>query len=88
MKDRFPKHDYGLYLRHNEHKCFYQTIEQYCAELDRDDDWVSQEQREKSILTDSLWVLQWYPDTPVGFFRLLACDLDVLLDVSREETET
>src|SRR5271166_1215561 len=80
----FPEHKVGLYLTHNEHKCYYQTVEQYSAECDRDDDWISPEQRQKAIRQDSVWVLQWYPDTPVGFYRLLACDLSELLAAATE----
>ena len=44
-----------------------------------DEDWVSDEQRQKALADDSCWRLQWYPDTPVGFHVLYAADLDVLL---------
>lgn len=40
---------------------------------------MSEEQKAKAIETQEVWVLTWYPDTPVGHFQLLACDLDVLL---------
>ena len=37
----------------------------------RDDDsgidWVSPDEREKAIATNSVWTIQWYPDTPIGF---------------------
>ncbi len=35
-----------------------------------DDDrihWVSEEERQKAIRENSVWTIQWYPDTPVGF---------------------
>ena len=46
--------------------------------------WVSEEQRQKAIATDSVWELHWYPDTPIGFIRLLACDLTALVLAAQE----
>lgn len=75
---KFPRHEAGLYLTHNEHKDVYESVEQfYSSHLI---DWVSEEQRLKAIAENSVWSLQWYPDTPVGFYKVLACDLDVLLE--------
>lgn len=86
---RWPKHEGGLSLKHNEFKGYYQTIEEAVSEAEtyRHFDWVSPEQREKAIRTDSLWVLQWYPDTPVGFLALAASDLDVLLAAAQDKED-
>lgn len=77
----FPPHKASLSLEHNDHKSCYETVEQW--DLGFGDhpfyEWVSPEQRQKAIDTDSVWTLQWYPDTPVGFCALAAADLDVLL---------
>lgn len=78
----FPRYAISLTLTHNEHKTYYETIEQW--ERDRSDAWVSPQQREEALRTDSVWALQWYPDTPVGFHYLLAADLDVLLDAAQK----
>lgn len=85
----FPEHKSGLSLEHDQHKNCYESIESWeqtlkaCGNQDHADPvefgWVSVEQRDKAIATDSVWCLQWYPDTPIGFCRLFACDLDVLL---------
>ena len=75
----FPKH-LTLTLTHNEHKNYYQTVQESIDMKDHGyTEWVSPEQREKAIDTDECWTLQWYPDTPVGFNILSAADLDVLL---------
>ena len=89
-----PDHKASLSLEHNSHKDCYETVEQWekslkaCSNQDDADPvtfgWVSVEQREKAIKEDSVWCLQWYPLTPIGFFRLFACDLEVLLEESRE----
>jgi hypothetical protein len=37
----------------------------------RDDDhiqWPSDEERDKAVRENSVWTIQWYPDTPVGFY--------------------
>ncbi len=80
---KFPRHEAGLYLTHNEHKDVYETVEQFYS--NRPFDWVSEEQRLKAIAENSVWSLQWYPDTPVGFYKVLACDLDVLLEHVQKE---
>ncbi len=76
---KFPRH-LTLTLRHNEHKSNYQTVYGYLDHLGADADWVDQQQAVKAVETDEIWELQWYPDTPVGFCRKLAADLEVLLE--------
>lgn len=86
-EDQFPAHKCGLFLTHNEHRDYYETIEKWLdgqGQHVTDDEWVSDEQRKKAIETDNCWVLQWYPDTPVGFNKLAACDLDVLLAAAKD----
>jgi len=75
----FPPHEGGLYLTHNGHHGVYQPLESYIRDNDLRDDFVSAEEYQAVLDTDSLWVLQWYPDTPVGFCRKAASSLAVLL---------
>jgi hypothetical protein len=81
-----PDHKCGLYLEHNAHRDVYENIEQWIADQVDEDDWVSPEERAKAIAEDSVWTLQWYPDTPIGFFRRAASSLDALLAELREAT--
>lgn len=76
----FPEHKAALHLSHNEHLNSYETVEQYLmtSHLD-EEDFVSHEEMLKSVQTNELWVLQWYPDTPVGFCVRLASTLEALL---------
>ena len=67
-----PPHECGLYLSHNEHKDVYQSVEEFYAK----EDFVSEEEWNKAIKEDSVWALQWYPNTPVGFHRFYASTLD------------
>jgi hypothetical protein len=87
----FPKHEASLHLTHNQHKAYYETIEQYIGNYDWSDDWVSEVQKVKALETQELWELQWYPSTPVGFFHIMGADLDVVLakalEVEKEDNE-
>ena len=75
-----PRHKCGLYLTHNANRSYYKSIEEAIAEVDDGpDEWVSPEEREKALVADSIWNLQWYPDTPIGFFSVSASTLEAVL---------
>lgn len=71
----FPKH-MSLCLSHNPHKDYYMSVEDY--QKDYSLDFIDGEfiRAKKS---DDFWVLQWYPDTPIGFHILAASTLEILL---------
>ena len=50
-------------------------------------DWVSDEERTLAINRNSAWMLQWYPESPVGFNRLCASSLLALFDGLRRRTK-
>ena len=79
--EKLPPHKCGLYLEHNQYKDFYDSIEKGVASLDS---WVSEEERQKALATGEIWVLQWYPDTPVGFNRLAASSLEMVMENARQ----
>jgi len=82
LESLFPKHAAGMALTHNDHKLAYQTAhESICENEGREcpPDWENPEMRQKAIDTDEIWELHWYPDTPVGFFRICAPTLGDLL---------
>ena len=70
--DWLPEHKCGLHLIHNEHRDVYETVEQFYDV----DDFISEEEWHKAVAEDSVWVLHWYPNTPVGFTRIAASTLD------------
>lgn len=81
MLDWLPEHKASLCLEHNEHKSSYETIEEWAHFLGlEDEEWAAPEEREKAIREDSLWMLQWYPDTPIGFYRIAASSLEAIRD--------
>jgi hypothetical protein len=76
----FPRH-LTLTLSHNDHKSNYMSVALHCECLQVSAaDWVSEGQQRKAYETGEIWDLQWYPDTPVGFCRKLAADIDVLME--------
>lgn len=83
---KLPSHKAGLYLTHNQHKDYYEKIEDHLQEYPGfdDDNFVSAEDRQKCIDTDELWELQWYPETPVGFHKVCGSTLDVVLTRAME----
>jgi hypothetical protein len=81
-----PKHKAGLFLTHNEHKDYYETVEQYMESafgIDKKD-FISPEDYQKCIDTDELWELQWYPNTPVGFYVVYGSTLEGVLQRAME----
>lgn len=77
-----------LFIEFNAHKLNYVPADE--AVLDgtyRNADWVSDAEKEKAMETDSVWTLQWYPDTPVGFYQLAASSLDAVIRAALKEKE-
>lgn len=81
LNQLLPAHDAGLSLEHNQHRSVYDTAEQWIAENDWCD-WESDEAKREAIEIDSIWTLQWYPDTPVGFYAVAAPTLADLLRIA------
>jgi hypothetical protein len=75
--DWLPKHAAGLYITHNDHKNVYCTIEDHYGYID-DREWVSPEEKLKAIELDSVWELHWYPDTPIGSYKVAASSLEAI----------
>ena len=73
-----PKH-LGLSIEHNEHKMYYQTVQQTVDES-TNMFWVPGDSRQRAIDSDDMWCVQWYPDTPVGFNRVYGHTLEEILD--------
>lgn len=80
---RFPEHKASLHLTHNQHKSYYETVESYTSNF-TEPSWLSEEQKTKSLETQELWELQWYPSTPVGSYCLWGADLDVIMKKAYE----
>lgn len=82
----FPPHKCGLYLTHNEHRDTYTPLVDFIAEGDLAGEFESPEAMQAAIDSDEIWVLQWYPDTPVGFHRVAAPTLGGVLALAASTT--
>ena len=59
----------------DEHAINYASAQTYADEYGQypnDDSWPSPDEREKALKENSVWSIQWYPETPVGFCRVYA----------------
>lgn len=63
----FPKHTASMHITHNDHKSNYQSLDEYLTDNSELFTLESEEARARAVATDEIWVLQWYPDSPVGF---------------------
>lgn len=77
---KLPRH-VSFTIEHNEFVRNYETAEDVIKFGDDyySDGWISEEQKQKAVETNSIWTAHWYPETPVGFCLIHAADLDVLL---------
>lgn len=69
-------------MTHNDHKDYYETVEEY-VNVEKDY-FVSPEDLQKCIDTDELWGLQWYPETPIGFYKVNGSSLEIVLKKAME----
>lgn len=76
-------------LSYNEHKCYYNKNAAEIKEFYRQGgDEIDFEDDTKNIdFNKDIFELQWYKDTPVGFYSLYANNLDDLLKQVKETLE-
>lgn len=59
----------------------YETAKQFFVEGEQlDSDWTSPEERGAALRDNSVWRLQWYPHTPVGFNCYQASSLEAIFE--------
>lgn len=61
----------------NGHMGSYMSIEEYYEDCLHMDDWVSPEERERALANNQVWCLHWYPNTPIGSYKILCHSLEV-----------
>jgi hypothetical protein len=70
-----------LSISFNEHASSYLTVEKAIEYGDYERvQWISDGERAKAIELNSVWVLQWYPDTPIGSHTIGASTLTACLE--------
>jgi hypothetical protein len=71
----------GVYVSVNSYRDIYLSFEQACEELPED---VGDEVRAGMLRSGNIVEVQFYPDTPIGFYRVVHWDLDEALRLSLE----
>lgn len=72
----------SLYLDYNSHSVDYIDARQFYSNLHYAENitWISDEEKEKALETNSVWTLQVYPLTPIGSYTIAASSLDSLIE--------
>lgn len=72
-----------VHLTFNDHKTVYRSVADYLDEDMHDfaKD-LTADMRAEMIAKDTIVDLHFYPDTPIGFYKVLHHDLDAALDVA------
>lgn len=80
---KLPKH-VNLTIEHQPHATNYETVDEWLA---RDEGYadICSEDRAKIIETGEIWVIHWYPETPVGFCAVAAATLERALELALDE---
>ena len=72
----------GVFFTANEHRDYYQKAEEWLIEQMQDQsdiDEIDKDVWKKMIDLDTIYALQFYPETPVGFYRIYHYDYDELV---------
>ena len=72
-----PPHKCGLFITHNEHRDYYETVEQFLEKFDLHPDEVID--LPTMIATDEVWQVLVYPDTPIGSYAVYGPTLEACL---------
>ncbi len=78
---KLPNH-LTLQIEHNEHKNVYEPIEDFILETDLTRHFENPEEMAICIKLDELWIIRWYPDTPVGFYLVAGSTLEKCLELA------
>lgn len=68
----------GLVITINGHKSVYETVEKY-LDMARDYD-IKLEVYKKMIELDTIIEIQFYPDTPIGFYKIYHYDFNLAIE--------
>ena len=74
----------GLLVEHNPHKLEYSQLRAYLYDCQITEEDMPAGEMAKMLTTDELWVVRWYPDTPVGFHQVAASTFEAALEFACE----
>jgi hypothetical protein len=81
---KWPPHKADLIVTHNGHKSNYESVAEYLTFLGVD---LSKEELAECERNDSVWHIQWYPSTPIGFYHTAAPTFDAALLKANEGSD-
>lgn len=76
---KLPKH-INLTIEHNPHAANYQTAAEWLKRDGRGDP----VDYDEMVRLNEVWLIQWYPNTPVGFNAVVASTLEKALAAAME----
>ena len=74
----------SVHLEYRSQSAYYQTLTDLLRDPEDKEQFLSEEDYQICLATDKYWELQFYPDTPVGFYKLIGSDVEKLLDRALE----
>ena len=78
LKELLSRCKCGVYVSVNEHRDMYESVEDHLSHRDIED--VESDVFKKMIETNTIIHIQYYPDTPIGFYSVYHYDLNMALD--------
>lgn len=95
MKELIEKCKCGIYLTINKHRDVYETVEDAVNEINEWDKEanghhanyepeIDDELKKKMIEKNCLYELQFYPDTPIGFYKVYGTNLNEVVEKALE----
>lgn len=73
----------SIYISYNDHSVNYETARD-CYDYEENGTWVSQEDKQRALDTNSVWNIQWYPDTPIGSYSVYGSSLTSVLNYIKD----
>lgn len=70
----------GVYLEANKYRDYYETIPEAIEDANRDDKTIDDKLAERMIKTNQFISLQFYPDTPIGFYKVYGTSFDEVIE--------
>jgi len=83
LQELIKKTKCSITITVNNHRDYYETIEQYIKPEERKD--ISNDIWQKMIELDTCIELQVYPDTPIGFYVIYHYDIEKVIDIALNE---
>lgn len=75
----------SLSISHNDHHNVYQTVQDTLDDSQGYYDEIQPDERELMIQSDTIWTVQEYPNTPIGFNVWHAASLSAAIDAAMKE---